>query len=99
MERSYQSARGSTWPSLLEAAGKPTLAGPYFDLQALIERARRQRNEEVRRLSSRFFGWIRTAFARTRQSDVDRFLSGATDLADLERRMRELAQGKTAFVR
>jgi hypothetical protein len=99
MEQTKQSAPGPARPSLLEAGGKPALAAPYLDFEAVIERARNQRNEEIRSLFGRFFAWIRTVFETTRRSDADRFLSGATDLADLERRMRDLVHGKNAFVR
>ena len=85
-------------PSLLEAAGKPVLAAPYLDLQAVIERARRQRNEELGRLFGRFLAWLQAAVERARRSDVERFLSRANDHADLERRMREIEQGRNALI-
>lgn len=98
MERSKQSAPGEALPSLLRSAGKPSLVGPYLDLAVVIERARRQRNQEIGRLIGRFFTWIETRMSRARQREIERVLSGATDLADLERRIRDLEQGKSALL-
>jgi hypothetical protein len=86
-------AQEITHPSMLEAAGKPILAAPYLDLEAVIERARRQRNEEVSRLFGRFLAWLKAAIENARKSEVERFLSRATDHADLEHRMREIERG------
>lgn len=98
VKRSNVTAREAAHPSLLEAAGKQTLAAPYLDLQAVIERARRQRNEELGRLFGRFLAWFEAAVERARRSDVERFLSRATDHADLEQRMREIEQGRNALM-
>jgi Protein of unknown function (DUF3563) len=87
----------SKTPSQLEAAGKPVLAAPYLDLETVIARARRQRNEELSRLFGRLLAWLEAAIENARKSDVERFLSRATDHADLERRMREIEQGRNAL--
>lgn len=97
MERSTQPAPGRPRPSLLESASRPSLTGPYVDLSLVAKRARQERSEEMARLIGRFFAWIGAAIERARQRDLERPLSGATDLADLERRMRELEHGKGAL--
>ncbi len=80
--------------SQLEAAGKSTLAAPYVDVRDVLARAERERSEEIGRLARRFFGWIRAGLKRAYESDVDRYLAQATDLADLERRLQVLARGE-----
>lgn len=83
-------ARAAVAPaiSLLEAAGKPTFAGPYLDLQEIEQRARRNRAEAVAGLFARLLAWIARQAESARDRDLERYLSSATDLADLERRMR-----------
>jgi hypothetical protein len=98
VKRSNAPAQDVAHPSQLQAAGKPTLAAPYLDLQAVIARARRQRNEELGRLFGRFLAWFEAAVESARRSDVERFLSRATDHADLEHRMREIEQGRSALL-
>ena len=93
MERNVESRPVEGRPSQLEAAGRPALAAPYLNLDVVIERARRERNEEVARLVRRFFAWIEAGFESARRRDVDRLLSRSTDLADLERRMRDMERG------
>ena len=45
------------------------------------------------RLFGRLLAWFEAAVERARRSELERFLSRATDHADLERRMREVEQG------
>lgn len=76
--------------SLLEAAGKPALPAPYVDLSSAIHRARRERAKAISQLVGRFSAWLRARVREARQSDAERYLARATDLADLERRMQVL---------
>lgn len=82
--------------SQLEAAGKSTLAAPYVDVPDVLARAERERSEEIGRLARKFIGWLKASLKRAYQSDVERYLAQATDLADLERRLQALARGKRA---
>lgn len=60
-----------------------------------IERdARAMRSQAVGNLLERFANWIEHTAWQARQREVANFLSGATDHADLERRMKSL-EGST----
>jgi len=83
-----------TRSSLLESGGRPRLDGPYVDLDmsAIMARAHRDRAEYLAGLLHRFWAWIERDAQRARQRRIERQLAGATDLADLEQRMRALAR-------
>lgn len=80
--------------SMLESAGRPPLEGPYLDLDlsAIEARARRLRAEYVGGLLRRLFNWLQHDVRRARQRRIEQYLASATDLADLEHRMRALAR-------
>ncbi|HVC11646.1 MAG TPA: DUF3563 family protein [Burkholderiales bacterium] len=82
--------------SQLEAAGKSTLAAPYVDMPGVLASAERARSEEFGRLARTLIGWLKAGLKRAYQSDVERYLAQATDLADLERRLQVLARGEKA---
>jgi len=81
---------------MLESAGRPPLEGPYLDLdldvRAIEARARRLRAEYVGGLLRRLFNWLERDVRRARQRRIEQYLASATDLADLEHRMRALAR-------
>ena len=81
-------------PSLLETGGRPRLDGPYvdFDLRAVEARAHRLRADYLGGLLRRFFERLERDARRARQRRIEQYLAGATDLADLEQRMRLLAR-------
>lgn len=80
--------------SMLESAGRPPLEGPYLDLdlKAVEARAHRLRAEYLGGLLRRFFDWLERDARRARHRRIEQYLAGATDLADLEQRMRMLAR-------
>jgi hypothetical protein len=80
--------------SLLESAGRAPLEGPYVELNlSQIEAcAHRARAEYLGGLLRRFFNWLERDAARARQRRIERYLAGATDLADFEQRVRTLAR-------
>lgn len=80
--------------SLLESAGRPRLDGPYIDLdlRSIEARARRLRAEYLGGLVRRFFDRLERSAQRARQRRIEQYLAGATDLADVEHRMRLLAR-------
>ena len=77
-----------------ESAGRPPLEGPYLDLdlKAVEARAHRLRAEYLGGLLRRFFDWLERDALRARHRRIEQYLAGATDLADLEQRMRMLAR-------
>jgi hypothetical protein len=80
--------------SLLESAGRPRLAGPYreLDLSVIEASARRVRSEYLATLLRRLFDWLAQGAHRSRQRRIEQYLANATDLADVEHRMRVLAR-------
>jgi len=80
--------------SMLESAGREPLEGPFVDLElSLIEaRARRLRADYLGGLLRRLFNWLEHDARRARQRRIEQYLASATDLADLEHRMRALAR-------
>lgn len=64
------------------------------EIRAIERRAREMRAEVAAGMFSRFFGKVFGAlgrwFERAHQRDIERYLSKATDNADLERRLREV---------
>lgn len=80
--------------SQLEAAGKPTLAAPYLNLQEALAEAHRERAEVLVGLARRFVAWLREGVKRATQSDIERYLAHSTDLADLEHRLQALNRGE-----
>jgi len=80
--------------SMLETGGRPRLEGPYvsLDLSAIEARAHRHRAEYLGGLLRRFWLWLGRDALRARHRRIEQQLSGATDVADLERRMRALAR-------
>lgn len=79
--------------SLLESAGRPALQAPYadLDLRSIEVRAQRLRAEYLASLLRRLFDWLERDAQRARQRRIEHYLAGATDLADVEHRMRLLA--------
>ena len=80
--------------SLLESAGRPRLEGPYMelDLSVIEASARRARAEYLATLLRRLFDWLERGAHRARQRRIEQYLASATDLADVEHRMRVLAR-------
>jgi len=80
--------------SLLESAGRPRLEGPYLalDLRVIEASARRARAEYLATLLRRLFHWMECGAQRSRQRRIEQYLANATDLADVEHRMRVLAR-------
>jgi|GEM_PF-1540265 len=80
--------------SMLESAGRPPLEGPYrdLDLRAVEAHAHRLRAEYLGGLLRRLFDWLERDARRARQRRIEQYLASATDLADLEQRMRMLAR-------
>lgn len=81
--------------SKLESAGRQPLEGPYLDFERLrgIEaRARQARAQYIGGLLRRLFEWVEGSARRARERRIEQYLAGATDLADLEHRMRALAR-------
>ena len=67
---------------------------PRVETLETIEREARQlRARTVWMYLERFANWVEHAVWKARQRDVARFLSRATDHADLERRMKALDRG------
>jgi len=79
---------------MLETGGRPRLQGPYveLDLGAIEARAHRERAAYLGGLLRRFWDWLERGALRARQRRIEQHLSGATDLADLEQRMRAFAR-------
>lgn len=83
-----------TWSPLYEGdaiihyggATGASAAGPAAPRKA----ARRSIRAWLRGAAAGFFGWLETAAERARQRDLEAYLSQSSDLADLERRMREV---------
>lgn len=72
---------------------------PGAETLHIIEReARELRARTIWMYLERFANWVEHAVWKARQRDVARFLSRATDHADLERRMKALDQGNHATV-
>jgi hypothetical protein len=77
--------------SMLEGAGRPSLAGPYVSLADYELRARRMRSAEIARmirtLAANLSRWVDRRVALARERDLQQYLSQSTDHADLERRL------------
>ncbi|MFM9885285.1 MAG: hypothetical protein ACKVQT_19855 [Burkholderiales bacterium] len=74
-------------------AVEPTnpLSQPNFEaLMQLEKEARRLRSEHATKLIQSMIGWIRDIPRRARQASAERYLAGASDHADVERRIRNL---------
>jgi hypothetical protein len=84
--------------SQLEAAGKPRLAPPYVNLHEIITEAHRARAEEVARLARKLIAWLKEGTKRAMQSDAERYLAQATDLADVERRLQQIMRGERCTI-
>jgi hypothetical protein len=86
--------------SLLESGRRPRLEGPYveLDLSAIEARAHSERAEYLGGLLRRFWDWLGRDALRARQRRIEHQLSGATDLADLEQRMRALARREAGLL-
>jgi Protein of unknown function (DUF3563) len=84
---------GKSRLSLLESAGRPPLQAPYadLDLRSIEVRAQRLRAQYLGSLFRRLFDWLERDAQRARQRRIEQYLAGATDLADVEHRMRVLA--------
>jgi len=80
--------------SMLESAGRPPLESPYLDLdlRAIEAQAHQQRAEYLGSLLRRFFDWVERGALRARHRRIEQYLAGATDVVDLEQRMRALAR-------
>jgi len=80
--------------STLAAGGRPRLEGPYadLDLSDIQARAHRERAAYLGGLLRRFWFWLGRDALRARHRRIEHQLSGATDVVDLERRMRALAR-------
>ncbi|MDX1376381.1 MAG: DUF3563 family protein, partial [Burkholderiales bacterium] len=61
-------------------------------------RARQARAQYVGALLRRLFDWVEGGARRARERRVERYLAGASDLADLEHRMRTLARRGEGFL-
>lgn len=85
---------------MLETGGRPRLEGPYveLDLSAIEARAHRERAEYLGGLLRRFWDWLERGALRARQRRIEQHLAGATDLADLEQRMRALARREAGLL-
>lgn len=77
-------------PSLLKAAGKTPFAGPFIDIREIEARARQLRADTIGGLLTRLFDWFDARVRRARYRDLERYLSESTDVADLERRLRQI---------
>lgn len=87
-------AAGEAVRSKLEAAGRPRLAPPYVGLNEILAQTHRARAEEIARLARKLFNWVKEGAKRTMQSDAERYLAQATDLADVERRLQQIMRGE-----
>jgi len=76
-----------------EAQPQAPLVAEQLDLPAILERARQARAVHAGRLVVRAIASLRRALRRALRSDVERYLTGASDLADVERRLRVLERG------
>lgn len=60
------------------------------DIRGLETRARQLRGETLARLLRQFVAWARRRLSDSRSAALDEYLSRATSLADVERRLREV---------
>lgn len=66
----------------------------HEDIMAIERDARELRARVIGLMFRRIGRSIERTFWRMRQRDVEKYLSKSSDLADLERRIRELEQGR-----
>jgi len=59
-------------------------------LRDLERRARKLRGETIARLSAQAVAWVRRRLLYSRDAAIDEYLSHASSLADVERRLREI---------
>ena len=69
----------------------------HEDLMAIERDARELRARVIGLMFRRIGRAIERALWRTRQRDLEKYLSRAVDHADLERRMREIEYGRARF--
>ena len=76
------------------APGHPQPAPPHdanivLDLERVEQRARELRSKTLRGLLGRAFAWIGKKLQQARRSELEDYLSRSSNLADLERRLKE----------
>jgi hypothetical protein len=64
-------------------------ANVVLDLERVEQRARELRSETLRGLLGRAFAWIGKKLQQARRSELEDYLSRSSNLADLERRLKE----------
>jgi len=69
---------------------RPAMPLDPVSLDTIERDARAMRGQAIGQLLERFFNWMERSAWRARQRDTARFLSGAIDHADLERRIKSL---------
>jgi hypothetical protein len=75
-------------------AGRDARDLTHGDFLAIEREARAMRARVVALMFRRIGRAIERAVWRARQRDIEKYLAKSSDLADLERRMRELEQGR-----
>jgi hypothetical protein len=64
-------------------------ANVVLDLERVEQRARELRSKTLRGLLGRAFAWIGKKLQQARRSELEDYLSRSSNLADLERRLKE----------
>ncbi len=88
--------QGMSSPTDGTASTAAPASSPSIDeLQGLEREARRLRSEYVFALLGAIKAWFADIPRRARQDSAERYLSGATDHAEVERRIRALERNQT----
>ena len=87
-----------TAPAAAPASPPEELDLSRADLWEIERRAREMRAQAIADLFARLFRAIDSWLWRIQQRDVERYLSKATDHADLERRLRELERSSSTYL-
>lgn len=82
-----------------EASGKTSPVAGEPDLAKVLAVAREHRAQYVGRVVASFASALKRGLRRALQSDFERYLAGATDLADVERRLRTFERGEMPHAR
>jgi hypothetical protein len=83
-------------PEFASFAGRDARNLTHEDIMAIEREARAMRARVLALMLRRIGRAFERAVWRARQRDVENYLARSSDLADLERRMRQLEQGRSA---
>jgi Protein of unknown function (DUF3563) len=92
--RDYESADALATPEFASFAGRDPRELTHEDFMAIEREARALRARVAGLMFRRMGRAIERAVWRARQRDIEKYLAKSSDLADLERRMREIEQGR-----